>query len=146
MTHKENVEPEGLPAEMDLLVFKAAGIPIAIDTVQVDCIISSEQAEQRGISCLALAEVPGMAKEASALSSTVVLHKHEDEVYGIRVDGLETIVAVPVRTIQPIPEPLSYFAGLRIFWGVVLHENTVVLLLDPYRLKGLNPCEAAATA
>lgn len=144
MTDEGNVEPDGLPSEMDLLVFKAAGIPIAIDTVQVDCIISSEQAEQQGISCISLDEVLGTARETSALCPTVLLHK--DEAYGIRVDGLEAIIAVPIETIQPIPEPLSYFAVPRIFWGVVLHENAVVLLIDPYRLKGLNPCEAAAAA
>lgn len=136
----------GLPAEIDLLMFKAAGIKIALDTVQVDCIISSEQAAQQGIFCVTLHEVPGTGKESSALSTTVILHKNEHEAFGIRVDGLDAIVTVPTEAIQPLPEPLSSFAGLRIFCGVVLHENAVVLLIDPYRLKGLNPCRAAATA
>lgn len=144
MIHNRKVEDAGLPAEIDLLIFKAAEIKIALDTVQVDCIISSEQAEQQGIFCVTLNEVPGIDEGVSALYTSVILFKNET--CGIRVNGLDEIITVPIEAIQPIPEPLSYFSGPRIFYGVVPHEKAIVLLIDPYRLKGLNPCEAVATA
>ncbi len=144
MIHNRKEEDAGLPAEIDLLIFKAAEIKIALDTVQVDCIISAEQAEQQGIFCVTLNKVPLLDEGTSALYATVILLKNQT--CGIRVDGLDAIITVPIEAIQPIPEPLSYFSGPRIFCGVVQHEKEIVLLIDPYRLKGLNPCEAVATA
>lgn len=135
-----------LPEEMELLMFNSAGTKMAIDTVQVDCIMSIQRAEQHGIEARPLSEILGLANETSPASSTVILFKNEVETYGLGVDRLDEITAVPIGTIQPIPELLSYFAGPRMFWGVVLRGNEVVLLIDLYRLKGLKPCKAALTA
>ncbi len=146
MIDDRKAETDGLPEEMDLLMFNSAGVTMAIDTVQVDCIMSSEQAEQNGIEALPLNEILGIRKATSPAPSTVILYKNGVEAYGLGVNGLEAIIAVPIGTIQPMPEPLSYFAGTQMFWGLVLRGNKVVLLIDLYRLKGLKSCKAAPTA
>jgi hypothetical protein len=146
MMNDGKVEADGLPTEMDLLMFNSAGVIMAVDTVQVDCIKSSEQAEQHGICSRALNEILGLGKEASPAFSTVILYKNGVEVYGLGVDELDAIVTVPTKAIQPIPAPLLYFSGPRLFWGVFLHGNNVVLLIDLYRLKGLKSYKAVATA
>lgn len=127
-------------------MFHAAGVKMAVETVRVDCIMSGEQAAQQGISSCRLNKVLGSAYETSPEPSTVILYKNGSETCGLGIDGLDEITTVPIRAIQPLPEPLSYFAGPRLFQGIVLHGNDVVLILDLYRLKSLNPCKAVLTA
>ena len=146
MMKDKNMGADSLPAEMDLLMFHSAGVRMAVDAGQVDCIMSSEQTEQQGICPGTLNEILGREEETSPAFSTVILYKNGGEAYGLGVDGLDAIIAVPTKAIQPIPKPLSYFAELRLFWGIVLRGNDVVLLVDLYRLKGRKPCKAAATA
>jgi len=128
-------------------MFRAADISMAIDTMQVDSVVRFEQEDQHESSYSTLNEILGLEKGISACSSVILFRKGTGgETYGLRVDGLEAIITVPLRAIQPIPEPLAYFAGPRMFWGVLLQGDRVVLLIDLYRLKGLKSCEAAATA
>jgi len=133
---------------MDLLLFRAADIDIAVDTVQVDSILRLEQADQHKGPFCTLNEILGLEQGASSACSSVILFKdgNREETCGLKVDRLEAIIAVPIRAIQPIPEPLAYFAGPRIFWGVLLRGDRVVLLIDLYRLKGLKSCSAVPTA
>jgi len=140
------METDRLPAEIDLLMFNAAGVKIAVDTVQVGGIMSLEQAGQQGVRSSTLNEILELGKETSAAPSTVIICRDGGEVYGIKVDWLDAIVAVPVKAIQPIPEPLSFFTGPRMFWGVVLHGSDVVLLIDLYRLKGPKSYRAVPAA
>ncbi|MDP2157352.1 MAG: chemotaxis protein CheW [Nitrospirota bacterium] len=144
--NNRNVEPGGFPSEIDLLMFNSTGVTMAVDTGQVDCIMNPEQAEQHGISFFTLNEILGLQKEPAPAASIVMLYKHEGKAYGLGVDRLDAIIAVSTRAIQPIPEPLSYFEGPRLFWGAVLHGNNVVLLVDLYRLKGRKSYKAAPSA
>lgn len=146
MTDAEKVQPCVLPAEMEFLIFSAAGIKMAVDTGQVDCIMGFHQAEQQGVSSFGLSEILGLANETAPEPSTVILYRNGSGVCGLGIDRLDEIASVPIETIQPLPQPLSYFAGPRIFWGVVLRGNDAVLLIDLYRLKSLKPCEAVPTA
>ncbi len=137
-----------IPEEMELLMFSAADMNMAVDTVQVDSILKPEQAEQQGVSICRLDEMAGLEKETSSAPSTVILFRNEeqDRVYGLGVERLDAIITVPIRAIQPMPEALSSFAGPRMFWGLVLHEDKVVLLIDLYRLKDRKSCKAVPTA
>lgn len=134
------------PSEMDLLIFSAAGLTLAVDTVQVDCVMSLEQAQQQGISCLPLSTIFGLEPETFSASATVILYRNGTEACGIKVDRLDSIISMPIKTIQPIPEPLSCFAGPRLFWGVILRENKAVLIIDLYRLKDLKSYAAVSAA
>lgn len=142
------MEADNIPTEMDLLMFRAADINMAVDTVQVDSIVRCEQEEQYEGAFCTLNELLGLGKETSSVCSSVILFKNGngEETYGLRVNGLEAIITVPLKAIQPIPEPLAYFAGPRMFWGVLLQGDRVVLLIDLYRLKGLKSYKAVPTA
>lgn len=146
MTNDNKAAASALPAEIELLLFNTAGITMAVDTYQIECIMSYKQAEQQGISFCRLNEIPGFADETSPASSTVILCNNGVEAYGLGVDRLDEIISVPIAAIQPMPEPLSNFAGPRLFWGIVPQGDDVILLIDLYRLKSLNPCTAVATA
>lgn len=137
-----------IPEEMEFLIFSAADMKMAVDTVQVDSILKPEQAAQQGVSFCRLHEIAGLEKESSSAFSAVILSRNEDQdrVNGLAVDRLEAIITVPIRAIQPMPETLSGFAGPHMFWGLVLHENKVVLLIDLYRLKDRKSCKAVPTA
>ncbi|MBI5633960.1 MAG: chemotaxis protein CheW [Nitrospirae bacterium] len=140
------METDRLPAEIDLLMFNSAGVKIAVDTVQVDGIMSLEQAEQHGVRSSTLNEILEPGIETSSNPSTIIICRDGGEAYGIKVDWLDAIVTVPVKAIQPIPEPLSYFTGPRMFWGAVLRGDDVVLLIDLYRLKGPKSYKAVPAA
>ena len=131
--------------EIELLVFSAAGITMAVDTAQVDCLISSERAELQGIPFVRLNDILSLGIKSPA-GSTVIQYRDKGEAYGLEADDLDEMITTPVMAIQPMPAPLSSFPGSQIFRGAVLRQNTVVLLIDLYRLKGLNPCEAGHTA
>lgn len=137
-----------IPEEMELLMFSAADMKMAVDTVQVDSILKPEQAEQQGVSFCRLNEIAGLEKETSSALSRVILFKNEeqDRVYGLGVERLDAIITVPIRAIQPMPSALSCFAGPRMFWGLVLHENKAVLLIDLYRLRDRKSCKAVPAA
>ncbi|TAN40367.1 MAG: hypothetical protein EPN25_07850 [Nitrospirae bacterium] len=146
MTNDETTGGGALPPEMDLLMFTAAGLKMAVDTFGVDCIMSSEEAQQLGVSFSTLNEIFGFGKEGSRAEKTVLLYKTGNEARGISVDGLDAIMTVPTGAIQPLPWPLSNFAGPRLFWGIVQRGSDLVLLIDLYRLNVLKSCNAVTTA
>ena len=126
-----------LPQEIDLLLFHAGGVNMAVEAAQVDAIISSEQAEQRAISVGVLSKLLGMGSASSAACSKVLLFRDNDETCGVGISGLDSILPVKIGTIQPLPELLSNVAGLRPFWGAITRGNNVVFLIDLFRLKSL---------
>lgn len=138
-------EVDGLPAEIDLLMFNSAGLKMAVDTIQVDCIMNSEQAANHNIDIMTLNECLGSENESSQ-ASTVILYRNGVDLYGLRVEGLDTIITAPIQAIQPIPEPLSYFVKTRLFWGFVLRGNDVILLIDLFRLNCLKSSFTIPTA
>lgn len=130
--------PHGqVPREIELLLFHSAGVNMAVETSQVDGIISSEQAAQRAIIFGALSGLLGMGGTASPASSKVLIFRDGDETYGIGIDELESIMPANLDAIQPLPDLLSSVAALRPFWGVIPRGNGVVLLIDFFRLKSL---------
>ncbi len=135
-----------LPAEVDFLMFSAAGVRMAVDASQVDGIMSPGQAGEGGIAVRVLSEILGAEQAASPASQKILLYRDGGEACGIGVDSLDSIVPVPTGTIRLFTEPLLSQAGLRPFWGAVPQGKNVVLLIDLYRLKGLKSCKAGATA
>ena len=126
-----------VPREMEFLLFNTAGVHMAVDTDQVEGIIGSEQAGERAISGGALSGLLGMGPAAMAVRSKVILFRDGDETYGIGIDGIDSIIPLKIDDIQTLPELLSSMAGLRPFWGVFPRGDSVVLLIDLFRLKGL---------
>ncbi|MGC2061375.1 MAG: chemotaxis protein CheW [Thermodesulfovibrionales bacterium] len=137
MVNDRQGEPCALPVELDFLMFCSAGVSMAVDAIQVDGIMSLEQAEQRGISVRILNEILGMGSVVSPASLKVLLYKDGEETCGVGVDDLDSIVPVPIGAIRLLPEPFLLSAGTRPFWGAVPRGNDVVLLIDLYRLKSL---------
>ncbi|MHB8880564.1 MAG: chemotaxis protein CheW [Thermodesulfovibrionales bacterium] len=146
MTNDEDTAAAALPPEMDLLVFTAGGLKMAVDTGGVDCIMGPEEAQQLGVSFCTLNEILEPGKEDSPAARTVLLYRVGDEDRGLGVDGLDEIMTVPIGAIQPLPWPLSNFAGPRLFWGIVQRGSDLVLLIDLYRLNILKSCNAVTTA
>ncbi|MBA4372715.1 MAG: hypothetical protein C0402_07595 [Thermodesulfovibrio sp.] len=141
--------PEGLPAELDFLMFSSAGVSMAVEAAQVEGILSPEAAELRGISCGLLSEILGMGCETTPASLRVLLYRDQSETCGVGVDRLESIVPLPVAALRLLPELLLSPAGQQPFWGAVVQGEDVILLIDLYRLKGLKsykPYRVAAIA
>ena len=133
-------EGGALPAEMPLLLFHAAGVALGVEAAAVEGILDAEQARRSGIACGHLAELPGAVTASSPTSAKVLLFKGRGDLRGMGIDGLDEIVTIPITALQPLPEPLSCFRGTRTFWGGLVRENKVVLLVDVGRL--LEPATA----
>lgn len=137
MAEEVLAQTNDIPREFELLLFLSAGVNMAVDTAQVDGIISSEQAGQREIIVGALSGLLGMGPAAAIARSKVLVFRDGDETLGIGIDELDSIVMVKIDAIQPLPDILSHCAGSRLFWGVLPRGNTVVLIIDLIRLKDL---------
>ena len=126
-----------VPQEIDLLLFHAAGVNMAVEAAQVEGIISREQAEQREISVGALSELLGMGSAAAPACPKVLLFRDKGETCGLGISGLDSILPVTIDTIQPLPELLSNVDGLQPFWGAITRGSDVVFLIDLFRLQSL---------
>lgn len=137
MNDDRNPEGAALPAEMPLLFFRAAGVPLGVEAAAVEGILDAEQARQSGISCASLAERLGAG--GAPAPAKVILFKGREGLDGVGVDSIDEIMTIPTAALQPLPEPLAYFRGPRAFWGGTVRANKVVLLVDVDRLVGPAP-------
>lgn len=117
-----------LPAQMPLLLFRAAGAALGVEAAAVEGILDAEQARPSGI---AFGDPGGAPAPASA---RVLLFKGRGERRGLRVDSVDEIVTLPTSELQPLPGLLSSLPGARAFWGCVVRADKVVLLVDVDRL------------
>jgi len=139
MAAERNPEGSVLPAEMPLLLFRAAGVPLGVEAAAVEGILDAEQARQSGIACRGLAQLLGSAPETSAAVNMHLLLKSRKERCGLGIDGLDEFVTVPTAALQPLPAPLAFFRGPRTFWAGMVRGNKVVLLVDADRLQEPSP-------
>jgi len=132
--------PEGavLPAEMPLLLFHAAGVALGVEAVAVEGILDAEQARQAGVACRDLAELFGAGGRTGPAPDKQLLLRGARR--GIGIDSLDEIVTIPTTALQPLPALLSYDRRPGAFWGGIVRENKVVLLLDAERF--LEPATA----
>lgn len=124
-----------LPAQMPLLLFHAAGVALGVETAAVEGVVDEEGARRAGIACRELAGLLGVAGAPAPASDKKLLLKARDARCGIAIDSLDEIVTVAAAALQPLPEPLAYFRGPRVFWGGLVREDRIVLLLDVDRLQ-----------
>ena len=132
MNAEPNCGGSGLPAEMALLLFHAAGVALGVEAAAVEGILDEEQARSAGIACRDLAEILG-AGGALMRNARLFLNCREAPC-AIGIDHLDEIITVPTTALQPLPESLPQFRGLRAFWGGIVRANRVVLLVDVGRL------------
>jgi len=130
-----------VPAELPLLLFHAAGVALGVEAAAVESIVDAEQARRDGIACRDLAELIGLARTPARAPQKSLLLRGRGERCWFGIDSLDEIVTIPTAELQPLPEPLAQFKAPRVFWGGIVRENRVVLLVDVDRLQ-----EPAATA
>lgn len=131
-----------LPAEMPILFFHAAGVAMGVEAAAVEGIVDVGEALQSGMAFEALAELLGTG--AAPAPAMVLLFKGCEKPFGVGIDGLDAVSALPTAVLQPLPEPLAYYRGPRAFWGVAVREDKIVLLVDVGRL--LEPAAALEEA
>ena len=132
----------GLPADMPLLLFHAAGVALGVEAAAVEGILDDEQARQSGVACRDLTELPGATRAPAAAKK--LLLKGRDARCTIGIDSLDEIVTIPWTALQPLPEPLTYFRSPRAFWGGIVRADKVVLLVDVDRLQEPAPAVGEA--
>ncbi len=123
-----------LPAEVPLVLFHAAGVALGVEASAIEGVLDAGQARQSGISSGTLAELLGTSAAAEPPAAKVLLVKRREDRFGMGVDSLDEIAAIPTTALQLLPEPLSYFRGPRTFWGATVRAGQVVLLVDVDRL------------
>ncbi len=135
-----------LPREIDFLVFQAAGVPLAVEASQVTGIVKSLQAAERGISVASLDEILRRSGRAAPAVKDVLLFCDGEKTWGLGIERLDSIQPVSIETIHLMPALLASSGGSGPFWGALIREDKVVLLIDLHRLITLFPCRAAQRA
>lgn len=125
----------GLPAELSLLLFRAAGAALGVEAAAVEGIVDAGSARRSGIRCSALGELFRAPGPPGVREGAVLLFRGREELCGIGVDGLDEVVSLPLADLQPLPELLRRSPGTGAYWGAVVRSEKVVLLVDADRLQ-----------
>jgi chemotaxis signal transduction protein len=129
-----------LPAELQLLLFHAAGAALGVEAAAVEGVMHADLARRSGLACRDLAELLGVAGSGEPHTRLVLVCRGAP--WGIGIDELDEIATVPVAQLQPLPAAFPQFPGSPVFWGGLVRASRVVLLVDVDRL--LEPLTALA--
>lgn len=133
-----------LPAELSLLLFRAAGAALGVEAAAVEGILDAGVARSSGIRCRRLGELLRAPGPPGAAEGTVLVFRGREEPYGVGIDGLDDVVSLPTTALQPLPGILRAAPGPRAYWGGFVRSGKVVLLVDVDRLRETAAARTAA--
>lgn len=134
MTSEEMV-PLTPRTTLEILVFTVGGVHCGIDGELVGRIITLDEAEARKVKFRWFHQLlPFGGDEVDYLRPRVVILKEGGSETGLVIDQPRDIIEVRVGSIRPLPSLLGTGKGGRVFWGGLVLDEKVVLLVDPGRL------------
>lgn len=127
--------------ETHFLIFRIMGIGMGVDTEQIYRMAESDHREGTGGTIFPFHEkVPFPAGTGPVIyrSPMVLWIRKEGTPAGVLIDQPEEILSVPVKSIRPLPPLLAANMTPPVVWGAALVREEILLLVDFYRLPGLN--------
>ncbi len=118
-----------------ILIFKVNETMIGIDTEQISIMLKYEEAKDRELQIFSFGEnLPFRDKYVNLRSPRVLVLKDENIATGLIVEQPEDIIHITVDSIQPLPSLIEtcYKSGL--FWGGVVVNREIVMLVNLYKL------------
>lgn len=135
MTGERDAAGAARPAEVQLLLFHAAGVALGVETAAVARVLDAGSARPPGAAGGALEELFAPLAAPARAPGKALLFKGRPSACTLEVDSLDEIVTIPTSALQPLPKPLAFFRGPRAFRGGIVRGDRVVLLVDADRLQ-----------
>ncbi len=125
--------------KVHILIFKVNETRIGIDTEQISIMLKHEEAKDKKLQIFGFGDnLPFRDKYANFRSPRVLVLKDENFASGIIVEQPEDIIHITVDSIQPLPSLIEtcYKSGL--FWGGVVINREIVILVNLHKLINID--------
>lgn len=123
------------PAELDILVFNISDVHCGIDSEFVGRMLMFEEARDQQVNIRWFHQAFSFGdREVVYRNPRVVTLRGSGAERGLVIDQPRDIVRVAVGVICPLPFLFEMTKGLQAFWGSVVLDEKIVLLIDPNQL------------
>jgi chemotaxis signal transduction protein len=123
------------PGEIRVLTFTVQGVKIGVDVEQISEIMDLHAAEARGLAVYYFHEkIPFNEMPVKYRAPKAIMIKGLKDPSVVIIDNPEDLAVVNVRTIQPMPMLVAGRGKSQAFWGAVVSNEEVVLLIDFFKL------------
>lgn len=125
---------------IEILVFTMGGVSCGIDGELIGRMVRLDEAERGGGAVYWLHDLLSFGdREVSYRNPLVIGLRGIAGEMGLVIEQPRDLVKVSLESICPLPGFFEMHRELRLFWGGIVLEGRIVLLIDPGRFAAVNP-------
>lgn len=125
---------------IEILVFTLGGVCCGIDCEQIGRMVRLDEAERGGGAVYWLHKLLSFGdREVSYRNPLVIGLQGITGEKGLVIEHPRDLVKVSLESICPLPGFFEMRRELRVFWGGIVMDGKIVLLIDPGRFAAVNP-------
>ena len=131
----QGAHTESIAQEIQLMIFNLMGTKLGIDAEQIYEVRNLSPTDQAQANIPWLHEkIPWRVTPVTYRTPRLLVSRAAGAVCCLIIDQPETILPVTIDVIRPLPSLLEAWCQAVAIWGVVLHDEEMILLVDLYKL------------
>ncbi len=121
--------------ELRILIFDIGGVRLGIDTDTISEIRRADQTDRRGAELFRFDEKFSFREKVVYQSPMAIYIKDEHRKFAILIEHPEDVgLPISIDEIRPMPPLIRCCYADSPFWAAAIKNETIILLVDPYRL------------